>query len=120
MDIEDEIFKRYKINYRKLLNYGFLKKQDKYVYSLNILDGSFKVDIEIFEDAKVKGKIYDLASDSEYTNFRVQNVTGKFANTVLSEYIKVLEDIRKKCYEKEYFVSNQANRIARLAFGKFR
>jgi len=33
---------------------------------------------------------------------------------VKDEYIKILKDIRKNCFEKDLFITNQANRITNL------
>ena len=38
MNIENEVFKRSKINFSKLLNYGFKKEDKIYKYSKNILN----------------------------------------------------------------------------------
>ncbi len=69
MDIENEIFKRTKVNFDSLIPYGFVKEKDKYIYSSIIMD-NFKVNIVITDKGMVKGKIYDLNFDDEYTSFR--------------------------------------------------
>ena len=112
MDIENEIFKRTKVNFDSLIPYGFIKEKDKYIYSSIIME-NFKVNIVITDKGMVKGKIYDLNFDDEYTSFRIKNQTLGFASTVREEYQKILKDIKKHCFEKIYFITDQANRIAR-------
>ena len=43
----------------------------------------------------------------------IKNQTLGFASTVREEYQKILKDIKKHCFEKIYFITDQANRIAR-------
>ena len=93
MDIENEIFKRTKVNFDKLIPYGFVKEKDKYIYSSIIMD-NFKVNIVITDKGMVKGKIYDLNFDDEYTSFRIKNQTLGFASTVREEYQKILIRMR--------------------------
>lgn len=56
MSIEEHLFKKVRINFDKLISYGFKKEKDRYLYSKDILNGSFRVDVEISDDAIIKGK----------------------------------------------------------------
>ncbi len=112
MEIENEIFKRMKCNFKKLVNYGFVKCDHIYKYTKEILNSSFRVAITILEDGTIDGKIYDLDVNEEYINFRVNGQIGEFANQVREEYRNILNDIAKKCFTKEYFLFEQTNRIA--------
>ncbi len=114
MNIENEIFKRCKIRFDKLNGYGFKKIDDKYVISKNILNNAFRIDVVILNDGSVKGKIFDLEFECEYTNYRASNQQGEFVSKVRSEFINFLNDIKDKCTTSNYFISNQANRIANL------
>ena len=118
MKIEEDIFKTYIPNEDKLLKYGFIKEKGQYKYSVYIMDNTFKVDI-IIENGKVYGKIYDLEAQSEYTNFRVKDITGEFALSIKEEYQNILKDIRKNCFEKNYFIYNQSNRLTSYIIKKY-
>ena len=117
MTIEEEIFKTYILNEKELLKYGFIKNKT-YKYSTKIMD-NFEVEITIIND-KVIGKIFDLDAEAEYTNFRIKNITGKFALTIKEKYINILKDIRTKCFEKNYFLFNQSNRITNQIIEKYK
>ena len=93
MNIEQELFKRSILVPDKLLDFGFTKKQDLYVYSTKIMNDKFRVDIEVNEGS-ILGKIYDLSTNDEYTNFRIEDF-GTFSNTVREKYIAVLKNIMK-------------------------
>lgn len=113
MSIENDIFKKSNIDNSKLLAYGFKEKENgKYLYSKNILDKTFRIDIEVI-DGTINGKVYDLSFNEEYTNYRVDETLG-FASSVREEFESILINIRDKCSTQNYFVSNQANRIANL------
>lgn len=111
MDLENEIFKRMKCNFKELLNYGFVKSDTIYKYTKEILNGSFRVDVSIYEDGTIEGKIYDLDLNEEYINFRLNHQIGEFVNQVREEYKNILEDISKKCFIKQAFLFEQSNRI---------
>lgn len=112
LNIEKEIFLRTRLNINKLLFYGFVKEQNHYKCSKLFLN-NFRADIEIDETGNVTGKIFDLSIEEEYINFRVENQTGEFVNSVREEYINILKDIKENCFEKLYFITDQANRITR-------
>ena len=108
MTIEEEIFKTYKVNKNKLLKYGFTK-DNTYKYSKKIMN-TFEVQITI-DTNNVIGKIYDLESQCEYTNYRVKDASGEFTSKIKEKYINILKDIRKNCFEKNYFIFEKSNNI---------
>ncbi len=117
MAIENELFKKYTPDIKLIEKYGFIKKDNSYIFEKMFLD-SFKAIIKI-EDNNITGKVIDLDINEEYNNFRIENNQGSFANTVKEEYEKILLDIRKKCFNRKRFISNQANRIANLISNKY-
>lgn len=118
MNIENEIFKKTRLNINTLIPYGFIKNKKHYEYS-KIFMNSFRADIMINEEGLVKGKVYDLNIEDEYVNFRIENQVGEFVNSVREEYKNILKDIRKHCFEKLYFTTEQANRITKKIIEKY-
>ena len=116
--LEEEVFKRYKFDNKKLIKYGFKKDNNKYIYSTNFLNNAFKVNITV-EDNKINGEVIDLEFNDKYDAFRVNNVVGEFVNNVKEEYIKVLEDIKLNCCISNYFIYDQTNRISKLIYDKY-
>lgn len=111
MNMENEIFKRTKLKMDTLIPYGFIKNKDVYEFSKIFMD-NFRAEIVIDERGTVQGKVYDLNVEDEYTNFRIESQVGEFVNSVREEYKNILKDIREHCFEKIYFITEQANRIA--------
>lgn len=120
MNIEKEIFQKTKIDFSKLIPFGFKKEKDFYIYKTNILKDTFKVEITITMDELVIGKIYELEFNEEYTNYRSPIHTGQFVNKIRTEFIKILTDIKDKCTIKMYFISPQANRITNFIYQKYK
>lgn len=119
MTIEEDIFKRSKVDFKKLKDYGFLENDKGYLYSKLIMNNKFRVDITIDYQGKVTGKIYDLSFQEEYTNFRIEASAGYFIAKLKKEFITVLEDIKNKCFINEYFIYAQSNRITNLIKEKY-
>lgn len=118
MNIEYETFKKSKIDYNKLIDYGFNKDNNIYTYETNILNNTMKCLINIKDD-KINGTIIDLTTDLEYTNYRLNNITGEFASSVKTAYQDILNDIKEKCTTKELFIMPQSNRIATFIKDKY-
>lgn len=112
MSIEEDIFRKRKANKEMLSSYGFKKEGDYYIYSKEFMGHSFQAEIMVDDYGLVTGKVYDLDTREEYTNFRVENAVGDFANTVKAEYQKILEDIALHCFLREDFLFTQSNRIS--------
>ena len=119
MNIENDIFKKSKVNFNKLIEYGFKKENDYYTYSKLINNGNFNVIINIYIDGKIIGKIYDVYMDEEYTNYRSESQNGSFVNEVRNDYKEILNDIKNNCFTTSNFISSQANRIANYILKKY-
>ena len=117
--LEDEVFKKRKLDKDKLIPYGFTLENNIYKYSKLIMDDTFRIDVIIDSKGKIIGKVYDLDGDYEYTNFRLENVKGDFVNRVKDEYLKVIEDIADNCFREEYFIYKQSNEISNLIKEKY-
>lgn len=109
--IENKIFRHCSPDFSKFEKYGFIKKGTSFVWEKMFANDEFKAFIELDEDGTVFGKVVDCAFGDEYTTFRVENVVGEFANSIKMEYESLLQDIKEKCFKKELFLADQANRI---------
>ena len=109
MNIENEIFKRHSVNFNKLEEYGFKKNNSFYLYEKEFLD-NFKAIITISFNGDVTGKILDLLVNEEYLGLRLE-MEGEFVGKVRDEYKKILIDIRNHCFDSNYFIFSQTNRI---------
>ncbi len=82
-------------------------------------DDLFKAVIVINSDKQITGTVYDLEGNDEFLPLRLENQQGSFVGEVREEYVKILEDIREKCFTRKYYISPQANRITNLVIKKY-
>lgn len=115
MKIIDDIFKKYKVIENMLIPYGFTSDGESYFLDTSIMDGSFGLNITI-KDRKITGAIIDKDFNEEYTQINVEGAIGGFIAEINEECQKILIDIRKKCFEREDFISPQSNRISKKIF----
>ena len=118
MNLEKDIFKRTTINFKKLIEYGFKKEKDKYIYQKSFLNNDFQAIITIDNNENISSKIIDLQINEEYINIRTE-MNGEFVNKVRESYKEILIDIKNKCTEINYFINNQTNRITKYINNKY-
>ena len=114
MSIESEIFKRKKVDFKKLIQYGFIKENDIYRYSCLFMNNEFEAEIIVNQDGKMIGKVYDTDFHDEYIQFRFDHQNGEFVSKVREEYISILQNIAENCFVDIPFLFDQTNRITRL------
>ncbi len=110
--IENEIIKGKKVNFDHLLSYGFKEKNNRYEYEKSILDQHFLVSVTITKNGQLTGKIWDNHVNDEYTAFRIKDQNGEFAGHIREEYQQILQDIVNRCFNSNYFLYDQTNRLA--------
>lgn len=119
MNIEENIFKRYNPDFDKLLQYGFTKENNAFLFEKIFMNNEFKAVIEINSDGKVSGTVFDLENNEEFLPLRVENNQGAFTGEVRAAYEEVLQDICSKCFAKKYYIFPQSNRITNALIEKY-
>ena len=120
MNIENNIFKRAHIDYNKLINYGFIKENNNYTYTKEFMNNSFKAIINIDNNSNISSKVIDLSTNEEYISINIDTLQGEFINKVRNLYKDILIDIKDNCFIKDYFITNQANRITNYIIDKYK
>lgn len=118
MDIE-KIFEKRKIDFEQLLNYGFIKHNDNFQYSRNIMNDDFQVIITINTKEQVHFQIIDLAFHEKYVNIHIKHQNGEFISTLRKELNNILLDIQKHCSTPQDFIFTQTNRISQYIFHQY-
>ena len=108
-DLSD-IFSKRTISYNKFLKYGFTKENDTYVYKKYINSKSFQIFVYI-SDEKKYSKLIDVENDTDYALVDIEDAVGEFVGNLRQKYNQVLEDIIKKCTEKDVFKCKQAKDV---------
>ena len=117
MNIEYDIFKRYKVNIDNLIKYGFTKIDNGYQYNKKFMDNNFLAIIKIINN-QVSGRVFDLDTNLEYTNIRL-NKYGEFTNLVRESYKEILFDIRNNCFSENSFIYKQSNEVVKFIKEKY-
>ena len=103
--MENEVTRRARCNFHKLIAYGFEKQVGQYIYHTIMMD-VFNVEIHVDEEGNLSGKLYDMESGEEYVNHR------EIVSKMREAYFEILYDIVTNCYDAQPFIGNQSNRIA--------
>ncbi len=110
-------FENKKIDYDKLLKYGFIKNNDAYIFERKIED-YFKIIIKISNEEKTS-KIIDLENNSEYILADIESVSGSFVNKIKRQYEDLLNDIVKCCTNFNIFKSDSSKKIIKYVKEKY-
>ncbi len=119
MSIEQEIFQRKTLKPETLLPFGFSRRGGVWEYSEEFMDGDFRADITVTDGGAVSGRVIDVAAGEEYLPVHVETRIGAFVGTVRQAYSDILRKIADECFDSEYFIFPQTNRIARLIREKY-
>lgn len=120
MIYQGKIFNNRKIVISRLLAYGFVKKDEQYIYSINLMENSFNLNVIIKETNEIEIKIIDIETNDEYTPVYVQSINGGFVGKIRKEYEAVLSDIVEKCTIKDIFKSDYAKKIIKYIAEKYK
>lgn len=114
--IEQNVFGRYRVEWAKLQDYGFVSDTDNSCLLKRILqETGFLTEIRVYSDSRVEGRLFDVNftdDQSEYRLFRNTAMQGEFVHQVREAYERLLLDIREHCFYQVPFLTRQMNRIA--------
>lgn len=99
-----------KIDYNKLIKYGFIKDNNKYIYKIKIQNNEFEVVVEISDNIKVS-KIIDIFSNEEYILVDIEEASGEFVGKIREEYERIIKEIINKCTNENIFKFEQTKEI---------
>ncbi|MCH5276888.1 MAG: MmcQ/YjbR family DNA-binding protein [Desulfovibrionaceae bacterium] len=108
---EENFFHKKKSNENKLLNYGFIKKDDTYQYDVSILENQFLFSVYIYTNGKISTKMIERSTNEEYSLYKVTASAGFFVGKVRAACEAVLTDISQKCFDPDIFQSEQTLEI---------
>ena len=107
-----------KIDFKKLEEFGFKLKDNSYFYHTSLLKNQFKMSVKISLDNSIFTEIIDTETNEPYVLYLIENRSG-YSEKVYKEYSKVLEKIKKKCFEDEIFKANYTKEIVAYVKNKY-
>ena len=111
--------KNKKFNSKKLLDYGFTKNKDGYIYSIDICNKDFLLTVAISKSNEIKTKLIEKSTNEVYTLHLAKSAVGDFVGKIRDEYNKILEDITLKCFDMDIFESDYTYKVIGYAMKKY-
>ena len=119
MSYTDKIFKARVPDFDLLQKYGFVKKENSFVYVKDIFASRFNLTIKISLNGEITTKLIDKEVNDEYILHLVEFANGEFVTSIKMEYESVLKDIQSKCFKKQVFRSFQAKNVIDYCYKKY-
>lgn len=113
------LLKNRKIDFQKLIEYGFVKKENQYEYKEVLIENEFEIILVFDEKGKLDFKVIDLISNDEYLLAKVTEATGEYVGKVREECKNKIMDIITKCSEIEIFKSKQSKEVIEYIKNKY-
>ena len=115
----DILLKNKKMNTKRLLSYGFVKKEENYIYSEKLINGQLEMTVIITKDGKLSAEIRDTSSKELYIVHKVSGSYGGFVGKVREEYIRILNDIIENCFDNDTFKSEYSKLVIEYVRKKY-
>lgn len=113
----DYLLKNKKIDYNKLIEYGFIKKDNAYCYQKEICNKEFLVDVFVNENKQIS-RLIELENNEDYVLVDT-NSKGNYVGKIREEYENILNNIASNCFIKEVFKNKQTNEIINYIKDKY-
>lgn len=114
----DLILKNREFDFNKLINFGFKKLENKYIFKDKIYENQFEMIVEISDKSKTS-RLIDLANEEEYILVDVEESSGEFVGKVKQEYESKLQDIINNCTNFCAFKNKQSKEIIQYIKQKY-
>ena len=105
--------------FEKLIEYGFIKQEQYYIFSTDIMDGHFYLTIYVSENGITELQVNDKDTEEEYSPVYVEGATGSFVSCIRSECMSILTELAQNCYEPDIFKTEYAKLIIKYIRNKY-
>ncbi len=113
------LLKNKKINFQKLLQYGFKDNDSKYEYRTSLITDEFDLIVTVSKKGILDYKVIDVILDEEYILVKVPEANGEYVGKIREKCKEKILDILKKCCEVQVFKSEQTNQVIRYVKEKY-
>lgn len=115
----ESVLDGYVFDFELLLQFGFVKIEEKYCYSQQILQGAFELRISVDMDGKADWDVWDLETDEVYSLVKISTVSGAFVGKVRLACEDVFREIIEKCGQAGIFKSRYAKLVEIYVLEKY-
>lgn len=113
----EEYFKNKSVILDKLIDFGFEKQDDIFVYSTPILDEQFLLEITINQNGELSTKLTDAFTQDLYTLHLVEDAQGAYVGEIRQAIADILEKISKDCFRPQVFKNEITQKL--IAYAKY-
>ena len=105
-----DLFEKYQANPEKLQVFGFEKIGEEFVYSQEIMNGDFLLQLKL-QGEKLDYQVFDQETGDEYVQVKIETMTGEFVGQVREACQEIFLMIRANCFEEVGFLYEQSSRL---------
>ena len=105
-----DLFEKYQANPEKLQVFGFEKIGEEFVYSQEIMNGDFLLQLKL-QGEKLDYQVFDQETGDEYVQVKMRTMTGEFVGQVREACQEIFLMIRANCFEEVGFLYEQSSRL---------
>ena len=98
-----DLFEKYQANPEKLQAFGFEKRGEEFVYSQEIMNGDFLLQLKL-QGEKLDYQVFDQETGDEYVQVKIETMTGEFVGQVREACQEIFLTIRANCFEEIGFL----------------
>ena len=106
-----DLFEKYQANPEKLQVFGFEKRGEEFVYSQEIMNGDFLLQLKL-QGEKLDYQVFDQETGDEYVQVKMKTMTGEFVGQVREACQDIFLMIRANCFEEVGFLYEQSRRLS--------
>ena len=108
-----------KIDLKRLEKFGFKLKENSYYYNISLLKNQFKMCVKINLDNSIFTELIDTETNETYVLHLLEERRNGYIEKVYKTYSKVLDKIKKECFEDEIFKANYTKEIVAYVKNKY-
>ena len=102
----DRYFENRTIDVEKMREFGFIRKDNSFVYEASMSNPQFKIVVEISKERKFS-KVIDRMENDEYELVDVKETSGNFVSKMKEELEMFLNELVNKCTKMDVFKQDQ-------------
>ena len=114
-----DFIKDKKIDLKRLEKFGFKLKENSYYYDIFLLNNQFKMTVKINLDNSIFTEIIDVETNETYVLHLLEERRNGYSEKVYRAYSKVLDKIKKECFEDEIFKTDYTKEIVDYVKNKY-
>ena len=115
----ENFIKDKKIDLKRLEKFGFKLKENSYYYDTSLLKNQFKMSVKINLDNSIFTEIIDVETNETYVLHLLEERRNGYSEKVYRAYSKVLEKIKKECFEDEIFKTDYTKEVVDYVKNKY-